>query len=257
MIDKNGFEEKLKKEIESYKRQVNFYKEKMKIEIISNTTRKLEKEMQMNVNANLENYRANALSPKKSKKALRINNTSKIKKKIHDDVSRQVNFDDMKVNEFNEKFENNYNNNDNNEISFNGKEDIQNKDNLGNENVILKNNFQSNKSLKLINSKVNNEKELHNSLNYESMRDLNNLLNKEKTKEIKFNNNCHHFSKRHNEAAKIREANIKKKLDENVVFQKNENEKIIQNNCQNIYNVSINPIGILFLYFLSLIFFYF
>jgi len=26
-------------------------------------------------------------------------------------------------------------------------------------------------------------------------------------------------------------------------------EKIVQNNCQNIYNLNINPLGILFIYF--------
>lgn len=210
----------------------------MKIDI-SNTTRKLEN--LTHINSNLEHYKANIISPKKSKKVYRTNNTSKFKRQTPDDVSRQINFDDINVNEFNEKFEKNNNNNNNKEISLNAKEENQN----NNENNYI--NFQ-NKSFNLLNSKVNYEKELHNSSNIESIRKLNNSSFKEKAKENKFIT-AQLTKRQNNEASKIRENNLKKKLDENLVFKKSENEKIIQNNCQNIYNVNINPIGIYYIFY--------
>jgi len=76
--DKNSFEEKLKKEIEAYKRQLNFYKEKIKVDI-SNTSKKFE-----NAGLNMRSLKANndnkSTSKTKTKRFLNTLNSSKIKK---------------------------------------------------------------------------------------------------------------------------------------------------------------------------------
>jgi alanyl-tRNA synthetase len=200
----------------------------MKIDI-SNTTRKLNNLTQ--INSNLDYFKANAISPKKSKKIYRTIDTSKLKKKIPEDVSMQINFDVDEVNKFNEKEKS-----ENKEINLNTKADIQNI-NLVADNIL--NNI-NNKSMNLLGSKVNYERELQNSSIFENIKELNNSSIKLKAKENKFNSAL--LTKRHNEA-RIKEANLKKKLDDNVVYKKGENEKIIQNNCQNIYNLNINPMG--------------
>lgn len=221
LSDKNNFEEKLKKEIESYKRQIIFYKDKMKIDI-SNTTKKLEN--LTNINTNFDHYK-NLMSPKKSKKTYNKVNTSKVKKK--DEISKQVNFEEINVNEFNAKL-------DNKDSSINGIDD-------SSKNIIFENvvNNNQNKSFNLLNSKTTFEKELQNSSNFDVKRNLNHSSYRDKN-EIKINFQVKRYTEN-----RVKESNLKRKIDgENLNFKKTENEKIIQNNCQNIYNVNINPIGI-------------
>jgi len=222
LTDKNNFEEKLKKEIESYKRQINFYKEKMKIDIC-NTTKKLEN--LNNLNSNFDNFK-NLLSPKRSKKSYNKENTLKLKKK--DEISKNVNFEDIHLNEFNPKL-------DNKEFTINKKDD--NSKNIFLENVLNSENTQ-NKSFNLVNSKISFEKEFHNSSNFDVKKNSNHSSNKDK-KDIKSNN----LQIKRFQETKLKEKSLKIKHDENSNYKKIENEKIIQNNCQNIYNLNINPVG--------------
>jgi len=214
----------MKKEIESYKRQLNFYKEKMKIDL-SNNTRKFEN------SSNLDyNRQGNVYSPKKSRKIYKTLNTSKVKKK--DDISKHVNYEEINLNEFSVKLENNDSNlNSKNEETRNVKI----------ENLTICNNSNSiqNQSCLYLNSKNTNEKENPNFSFFENKRKLNLSPYKDKNDICKINSIQ---IKRYSDN-KTNESVLKRKLEDNINFKKSENEKIIQNNCQNIYNLNINPIG--------------
>lgn len=91
---KNSFEEKLKKEIETYKRQLNFYKEKMKIEI-TNTSKKFE-----NLGINMRSFKLNNNnSTSKAKRYANNLNSSKIKKNLLEvSTKKKLNESNMKEN---------------------------------------------------------------------------------------------------------------------------------------------------------------
>lgn len=103
--EKIAGEEKLKKENESYKRQLNFYKEKLKVDYI-NPIKKIDLNYVNNNNKSNNNTESKLMSPYKFIKPTHNgSNTSTINKSLHKKKISNNNVTEILINDINEKEE--------------------------------------------------------------------------------------------------------------------------------------------------------